>query len=240
MCGQWLSITNTLGAWHHVVDLKFETEQGPEIAGSVIGRTALSEGVLDAPMPDNAMIVIARHGRPALDRHIWINSEQYVTWWAAYDAGGLATGQRVPNGLIEALRACKLIVASSLLRARETAEQAAPDRDVQIEERFVEAPLPPPHLPDFIKFRPRFWGVIARCTWYFGYNRDQETRQESEVRADAGADWLIEQARVHGSVGLLAHGWFNRMLRTCLELKGWTCVYDGRDSHWSHRIYRLK
>jgi broad specificity phosphatase PhoE len=190
--------------------------------------------------PTNPMIVIARHGRPALDRHIWINSEEYVTWWAAYDAGGLEPGQRVPNGLIEALKACKLLVSSTLLRARETAAQAAPDRDVQFEERFVEAPLPPPRLPDFIKFRPRFWGVVSRATWYFGYSRDQETRQESEVRADAGADWLIDQASKHGSVGLLAHGWFNRMLRICLEAKGWTCVYDGHDAHWSHRVYRLK
>jgi broad specificity phosphatase PhoE len=190
--------------------------------------------------PANPMIVVARHGRPALDRHIWINSEEYVTWWAAYDAGGLEPGQRVPNGLIQALKACKLIVSSTLLRARETAAQAAPDRDIQFDERFVEAPLPPPRLPDFVKFRPRFWGVVARATWYFGYSRDQETRQESEVRADSGADWLIEQARLHGSVGLLAHGWFNRMLRICLEAKGWTCVYDGHDSHWSHRIYRLK
>lgn len=189
---------------------------------------------------EKPMIVIARHGRPALDRHIWINSEEYVTWWAAYDAGGLAPDQRVPNGLVTALQACKLVVTSSLLRARETAAQAAPGREVMVEERFVEAPLPPPRLPDFVKFRPRFWGVVARTTWYFGNSRDKETRQQAEVRADAGADWLIDQASKHNSVGLVAHGWFNRMLRTCLEAKGWTCVYDGRDSHWSHRVYRLK
>jgi broad specificity phosphatase PhoE len=229
-----------LGAWHHVVDLKLVKPSSLKAkTQSVVARVGR-----DMPLNDSAtssqMIVIARHGKPALDRHIWINSEEYVTWWAAYDAGGLEIGQRVPNGLIEALKACKLIVSSSLLRARETADQAAPNRDVQIEERFVEAPLPPPYLPNFIKFRPRFWGVVARATWYFGHSRDQETRPQSEVRADAGADWLIEQAVQHGSVGLLAHGWFNRMLRTCLEAKGWTCVYDGRDSHWSHRVYRLK
>jgi broad specificity phosphatase PhoE len=203
-------------------------------------RSRRKSAVAVAKSQDRPMIVIARHGRPALDRHIWINSEEYVTWWAAYDAGGLAGGQRAPNGLVEALRACKLVVCSSLLRARETAAMAAPGRDVQIEPRFVEAPLPPPRLPDFLKFRPRFWGVVARATWYFGYSRDQETRQQAEVRAKEGADWLIANANQHGSVGLLAHGWFNRMLRTCLEAEGWECVYDGHDSHWSHRIYRPK
>jgi broad specificity phosphatase PhoE len=194
----------------------------------------------NAIIQPSPMIVIARHGRPALDRHIWINSEEYVSWWAAYDAGGLAVDQRAPNGLKEALRACKVLVCSTLLRARETAQQAAPDREVLVDEQFVEAPLPPPHLPDFIKFRPRFWGVVSRFTWYFGYSRDQETRAEAEVRANAGADFLIKLAQEHGSVGLLAHGWFNRMLRTCLEAKGWKCIYDGHDSHWSHRIYRPK
>jgi broad specificity phosphatase PhoE len=212
----------------------------PSVVVTKPSRKTLKTLAAVSEQHDNPMIVIARHGRPALDRHIWINSEDYVAWWAAYDAGGLAPDQRVPNGLITALKACKLVVSSSLLRARETATQAAPDRDVQIEERFVEAPLPPPHLPDFIKFKPRFWGVVARLTWYFGYSRDQETRQQAEVRAQAGADWLIEQAKLNGSVGLVAHGWFNRMLRSCLEAQGWTCIYDGRDSHWSHRIYRLK
>jgi broad specificity phosphatase PhoE len=232
-----------------LVDLKADSEQTmtrDRLDGSDVLERAPTKKLskkaarAEPPSQERPMIVIARHGRPALDRHIWINSEDYVTWWAAYDAGGLAEGQRVPNGLITALAACKLIVSSSLLRARETAALAAPGRDVQIEERFVEAPLPPPRLPDFIKFRPRFWGVVARATWYFGYSRDQETRPEAEVRADAGADWLIQQAQACGSVGLLAHGWFNRMLRICLEAKGWVCIYDGHDSHWSHRVYRPK
>jgi broad specificity phosphatase PhoE len=232
----------------HKPDLDLDRLRPPETGDvaamprqSVIQRRrGKKSAVAVANTQDRPMIVIARHGRPALDRHIWINSEEYVTWWAAYDAGGLAEGQRAPNGLVEALRACKLVVSSSLLRARQTAAMAAPERDIQIEPRFVEAPLPPPHLPDFIKFRPRFWGVVARATWYFGYSRDQETRSQAEVRADEGAAWLIEQAIALGSVGLLAHGWFNRMLRTSLEARGWECIYDGHDSHWSHRIYRLK
>lgn len=233
-------MTRSLGATSKVTDLKVQDAHAPDRPPLKRGKRKSAkalQSVSDQPSP---MIVIARHGRPALDRHIWINSEEYVAWWAAYDAGGLATDQRVPNGLVEALKACNVLVSSTLLRARETAAQAAPGRDILFEGQFVEAPLPPPHFPDFLKLRPRVWGVIARFTWYFGYHRDQETRQQAEVRADAGANWLIEKATTHGSVGLLAHGWFNRMLRVCLEAKGWTCIYDGHDSHWSHRIYRLQ
>lgn len=229
-----------LGTWHHVVDLKLVKAGSIKVKARKLIDGSMHRVVAHTEAQTAPMIVIARHGRPALDRHIWINSEEYVAWWAAYDAGGLEVGQRVPNGLIEALKACKVVVSSTLLRARETAAQAAPERDVQLEERFVEAPLPPPYLPNFVKFRPRFWGVVARATWYFGHSRDQETRQQSEARAQSSADWLIAQTHQYGSVGLVAHGWFNRMLRTCLEAQGWTCVYDGHDSHWSHRIYRLK
>ncbi|WP_284358391.1 histidine phosphatase family protein [Candidatus Phycosocius spiralis] len=186
------------------------------------------------------MIVIARHGRPALDRHVWINAEQYQDWWAQYDAGGLTAGQKVPNALMQALMACKIVVSSSLRRALETAELAAPGRDLIIDPRFVEAPLPPPPLPSFILFKPRFWGIISRIGWFLGYHRDQESRAEAEIRAQGAADWLIEQAQTFGSVGLLAHGWFNRMMRPYLIARGWVCVYDGRDAHWSHRIYRPK
>ncbi|OYU53269.1 MAG: histidine phosphatase family protein [Alphaproteobacteria bacterium PA1] len=186
------------------------------------------------------MIVIARHGRPALNRHIWINAAQYLDWWAQYDAGGLAADQVVPNGLIQALQACKTIVSSSLRRALETAAMAAPGRELIVDPQFVEAPLPPPALPDFILFRPRFWGVISRITWFFGNHRGQESREEAEIRAEKAAEWLIEEAQKSGSVGLLAHGWFNRMMRPHLLANGWVCVYDGRDSHWSHRVYRPK
>jgi len=60
------------------------------------------------------------------------------------------------------------------------------------------------------------------------------------VRAQKAAAWLVEEAEKSGSVGLLAHGWFNRMMRPHLLAQGWVCVYDGRDSHWSHRVYRPK
>ena len=209
--------------------------------GALVGsRPATHPGQHAIVTSDSPMIVIARHGRSALDRHIWINANQYQDWWAQYDAGGLAAGQSVPNGLVQALLACKLIVSSSLKRAMETAALAAPGRELLVDSQFVEAPLPPPALPKFILFRPRFWGVISRISWFLGNHRGQESRVEAEVRAQAAADWLIEQALKSGSVGLLAHGWFNRMMRPHLLARGWVCVYDGRDSHWSHRIYRPK
>jgi broad specificity phosphatase PhoE len=234
MYRHYKTTNHALGAYQRVFETKLD-ELGSQSDPRVTPRPAPPITSSDTPM-----IVIARHGKPALNRHIWINATQYLDWWAQYDAGGLAANQVVPNGLIQALQACKTVVSSTLRRALETAELAAPERELIVDPLFVEAPLPPPDLPDFILFRPRFWGVVSRITWFFGNHRGQESREDAEIRAKKAAEWLILEAQRSGSVGLLAHGWFNRMMRPHLLANGWVCVYDGRDSHWSHRVYRPK
>jgi hypothetical protein len=49
---------------------------------------------------------------------------------------------------------------------------------------------------------------------------------------------LAQIADVDGSVAVLAHGWFNRMMRPHLKNLGYVCIYDGGDWHWSYRVYR--
>jgi broad specificity phosphatase PhoE len=100
--------------------------------------------------------------------------------------------------------------------------------------------VPPPLLPDFIKLRPRIWGFIARCTWYVGFSGNGESHNQAKIRAKAAADELVQAAELNGSVVLLAHGWFNRMMRPHLKAQGFSCVYDGGDMHWSYRKYVRK
>ena len=50
---------------------------------------------------------------------------------------------------------------------------------------FVEAPLPPPHWPHWLKLSPRIWGVVARFWWWvFNHHDQHETRREAQARAD--------------------------------------------------------
>lgn len=182
-------------------------------------------------------IVIARHGEPDADRRERMDWRGYERWWAAYDEAGLKPGQTPTESLVDATGKAKLLFASTLPRAIETAKAAAPGRELNINSVFVEAPLPPPQIPG--RFTARTWGVWARCSWWLGHARGRETRGQAERRADQAAQILVEAAE-HGGVALFAHGWFNRMLRPALARRGWVCKRDGGDWYWSWRAYERK
>jgi len=183
-------------------------------------------------------IVIGRHGKPALSRKIYLTSHEYKLWWQKYDEGTIVPNQKVPRNLISAVARVAKIMASPLPRAYDTAKAVAGGREIIKDELFVEAPLPPPPLPDFVRFRPRSWGFIARCTWFVGFSGGQESHDDAKIRAAKAAQKLAQIADVDGSVAVLAHGWFNRMMRPHLKNLGYVCIYDGGDWHWSYRVYR--
>lgn len=185
-------------------------------------------------------IVIARHGRPALSKKVWLTAGGFRNWWKKYDESGLDANQKAPRKLLNSIARCSVVVASPLKRAVETAQAVVGDKGFIKDDIFVEAPLPPPELPDFVKFKPKIWGFISRCTWFVGMSGGMESHEEAKERAKQAADLLDELATKNGSVALLAHGWFNRMIRPNLKKNGWVCVYDGGDFHWSHRIYQKK
>lgn len=183
-------------------------------------------------------IVIGRHGRPKGDRTTKIDWRGYEVWWAEYDRSGLSEGQSPPANLLAEARRADVIFASTLPRAIETARAIAGDKEVVTDLIFIEAPLPPPHI--WGKRSPRHWGVWARISWWLGSSHGGESRQHAEVRAEAAAATLTSHALRGENVVLLAHGWFNRMMRPVLKRAGWRCVEDGGDEYWSYRRYEYQ
>lgn len=183
-------------------------------------------------------VTIARHGRPALNRDTLLTREEFRDWWRAYDAGGLAPQQTPPSALVKAAAEADVIFASTLARSIETARAVAAGKPIIENALFVEAPLPPP--PMLGKRSPDAWGVWARCAWWAGLSDGQESRAQAELRAAEAASVLIERAEAGANVLLLAHGWFNRMMRPVFLARGWRCAVDGGDSYWSHRRYERR
>jgi broad specificity phosphatase PhoE len=184
-------------------------------------------------------IIIARHGKPALDREAGprLDWRAYRDWWANYEAGSLAHGQTPPQILLRHAAGEVTVLSSMRPRAIETAQHIAGQRDVKSHEIFNEAPLPPPEWSVRRKYLPKTWNKIARVAWLMGHHGGQEHISDTRKRAAQAADMLIEEAAAGRDVVLAAHGWFNRMLRPALKARGWRCVYDGGDSYWSFRIY---
>lgn len=191
--------------------------------------------------PAVGAIILARHGEPALSRKCLITSDEYRDWWGRYEVGGLRAGQTPPQALLSAAEGAGAIYASSRRRAQETARAVARDREVLVDALFIEAPLPPPRFPSWIKLSPRYWGVISRFWWHvFNHHEGQETRAEAEVRADQAARILIARAGEGQDVLVLAHGYFNHMVGQRLKAHGWRLAHNQGFKYWSQRRYEKR
>jgi broad specificity phosphatase PhoE len=202
--------------------------------GQIIEASAEAQAVV----PGRAGgIVLARHGEPALSRKCKLSASEYRDWWALYEAGGILAGQVPPDHLKETAARAGIILTSTRLRSIETAQALAEGRDMTHQEVFIEAPLPPPPWPDFIKFSPRTWGVISRFCWWFGGHGGQETRPEAQQRAIEASKQLTELALRGDDVLVVAHGFFNTMVGLELRRLGWRKVKGRGWRYWSTRYY---
>jgi broad specificity phosphatase PhoE len=201
---------------------------------------AESSQVRATPMKSGA-IVLARHGEPALSRRVRLDAAGYRDWWAKYEDGGLLEGQTPPELLKLTAQNAHLIFSSTRQRSIETARAVAGDKAVITDALFVEAPLPPPRLPSWLKFSPRTWGVIARFWWWvFNHHEGQETKAEAKIRARRAAQGLADMAADGRDVLVLAHGFFNGMIGMELQRLGWRCVKDQGFHYWSARRFEKR
>ncbi|MBV8682597.1 MAG: histidine phosphatase family protein [Caulobacteraceae bacterium] len=184
------------------------------------------------------VVTLVRHGEPALSRKMRLSSAGYRQWWATYEDGGLKPGQSPPPELIRMASAADTVFCSTRPRAIESARAITAGGEFQPDIIFVEAPLPPPPLPDWIRLPPRWWGVIARvCWWLLNQHQGQETRSEAQARARAAADRLAERSARGERVLVIAHGYFNLMIGSVLERRGWRRTLDQGFRYWCARRF---
>jgi len=184
-------------------------------------------------------IILARHGQPSLSRKIRFNAEGYREWWGRYEEAGLREGQTPPPVLAAMAQKAGVIIASTRRRSVETAPAVAAGKAFAQDPLFIEAPLPPPRWPKWIKLSPRMWGFFARFWWWFFNHHDgQETRAQAHARADEAAGMVVELAQDGQDVLVVAHGFFNTMIGQSLQRRGWRCVEDQGYRYWKARIFR--
>ena len=197
--------------------------------------TRRSEG---ASLGRPGTIVLARHGEPALSRKVRLSAEEYREFWARYEVGGLLPGQTPPPILARFAERCDVLVASTRLRAVESARVVAKGRDFTQEPLLIEAPLPPPNWPSWVRMSPKLWGFFSRFFWwFFNQHHGQENRAEAEARADVAAGKLIELAVSGQDVVVLAHGFFNVLIGRALVKRGWRMTLREGYKYWSTRRF---
>jgi len=183
-------------------------------------------------------VTLVRHGEPDICRQVRLSAREYVDWWARYETRGLLPGQTPPDGLVATARGAGVMISSIRPRAIETAGAVCDGRAYARDPLFVEAPLPPPRWPGWIRLSPRAWGFISRVWWwFFNHHEGQETRAQAEQRADQAAAVLIDLARDGQDVLLVAHGFFNGMIGEALRRRGWRCTQDQGFYYWKARRF---
>lgn len=183
-------------------------------------------------------IILARHGEPAISRKVILSADDYRRFWERYEQLGIRAGQTPPEGLTGLVADAGAVIASTRLRSIETAEALARGRAFARDPLFVEAPLPPPNLPGWVKFSPSIWGFLARlCWWFFDHHEGGETRRQAQARADQAAALLIDLTASGEDVVVLAHGFFNFMVGRALARRGWRLAANQGYKYWSSRRY---
>jgi broad specificity phosphatase PhoE len=191
--------------------------------------------------PRSGTITLARHGEPALSRKVSLDAAGYIDFWARYEEGGILEGQAPPAHLIETARTADLIFASSRRRAVESARLVLGERAFEEDVCLIEAPLPPPPLPPFIRLSPRLWGFFSRVSWWWlGHHAGQETRAQATVRARDAARRISEAADQGQNVLVFAHGFFNAMLGLELIRLGWRRTWGRGYKYWSTRRFERR
>lgn len=189
-------------------------------------------------MRRHGAIILARHGEPALSRKVKLTAAEYREFWASYELLGILPGQTPPKQLLDFVEGCGAVVSSTRLRAMESAKAIAGVREIAHHDLLIEAPLPPPSLPGWIRMSPSLWGFLARVWWwFFNHSEGQETRSEAEERADKAAGLLIGLAAGGEDVVVLAHGFFNFMVGRSLRKLGWKLVSSEGYKYWSMRRF---
>jgi broad specificity phosphatase PhoE len=183
-------------------------------------------------------IILARHGEPALSRKVMLNASGYGEFWARYEIGGLLPGQTPPDRLRRFVADCGTLVTSTRLRAIQSAQTVLGDKPFDRYELLIEAPLPPPRFPVWVRLSPKIWGFVARVWWwYLNFHDGQESRAEAEVRADEAAELLVGFAANGQTVVVIAHGFFNHLIGRSLRRQGWKLAESEGYKYWSMRRF---
>jgi len=182
-------------------------------------------------------IVLMRHGRPEATSTDAVHAYELVHWISAYNEASVAKDSIPTNVSLSCAAACNVVLCSSLRRSEVSAQLLRDDYALVPDPQLIEAGLPWAEWKLF-KLKPKYWAVVFRVMWYFGYSKHAESIKAARSRAHTAALGLVELAGTHGSVLFVGHGIFNRLVATELRKLGWSGPANPGSGYWDFGVYR--
>lgn len=180
-------------------------------------------------------IVLFRHGVPKVEEGVWLTPREMARWVADYEAGGLVE-QAVPEASLRAAVNLQRLVSSRAPRAVESGRLLTGNSPLG-DERLREAALPTAPWP-LPAAPPMLWATLFRLAWLAGWSREGESLRTARERAADAAGLLEGWARESGSLGVVGHALFNRLIARELLARGWSGPRRTATAHWGFSAYR--
>jgi broad specificity phosphatase PhoE len=125
-------------------------------------------------------VVLVRHGRPSGADARPVSGRDIGRWVRQYDELGISMALPPPAAACEAASAAGCVLASDLLRARQSAAWLAASKGVVVEPELREASLPD-SLPFSTRLPPGTWVIVARVAWWLNWCESDEGNRETEI-----------------------------------------------------------
>ncbi|KAB2962227.1 histidine phosphatase family protein [Zoogloea sp.] len=183
-------------------------------------------------------IVLMRHGKPEIDKHLRLNAMEFGAWVEKYNAAAIDAECKPPQAAIEQAKQSTFIVCSNLTRSLESAKTIGIGRLGLSDPMFREMEMPHAewHFP---KLSVLAWSVIFRLAWAFGYSAGVESFKAAKERARNCAEHLASLASVHGTVLFVGHGSLNWFIAKNLKKMGWLCAGKPPRRYWEFSVYHI-
>lgn len=182
-------------------------------------------------------IVLMRHGKPRVEKHLRLNAAEFGAWIEKYNAAGIDTESQPPQVAIEQANQCAFTVCSNLPRSLESAKALGVERISVCDPMFREMDMP--HAAWlFPRLSLPAWLVFFRLAWAFGYSANVESFKTAKERAHSCAKHLTSLASTHGAVLFVGHGSLNWFIAKYLKSMGWLCSERPPRRYWECSVFQ--
>ena len=185
-------------------------------------------------------VLLIRHGRTS---HVHegglLDRAGFERWRRACDLAGLAEDDIPSPHLAAEVAQADILAASDMPRAVTSVAVLAPGRTFTVSTLLREVPLPIPSVP--IRAPLPVWNALIHARWGLDIVRGRDVSREARSQAEAAATWCVVAAREArtGTVAVVTHGVFRRLLAKQLVAEGWR-FEPGLRSHGHWSIWRLR
>ncbi len=184
-------------------------------------------------------IVLMRHGKPRIDKHLRLNAAEFGAWVEKYNAAGIDSECQPPLEAIEQATKCAFTVCSNLARSVESAKALGVERIGVCSSMFREMDMP--HATwRFPSISLLAWSVFFRLAWAFGYSANAESFKAAKTRARGCAEHLANLSSTHGTVLFVGHGSLNWFIAKYLKRMGWLSAEKPPRKYWEYSVFHVQ